>query len=405
MKVLSFWKQKHYNFCVISHHRSGFILSRSQWVELLGLGFTYLSLWGLGVWWVRRVADGQSWIGWAIASLVFLGYAFYDLVNHLDLNVPASGGLPFPDLGWANRITLIRAGLLGGVLGLIFLFPLKESTGWLAGVLYALVAILDFVDGWLARITRRTSQLGERLDMHWDSLGVLTVSVLLVRMGQVPLPFILVGLARFLYVFAIQRRERRHLPLAPLPHNPYRRFMAGIQMGLMAVLLFPVFSPPVTSVVAWLWMIPFLTAFLRDGLYVTTILDATTDPLLRWGIVKFLAHFVSPLSRLLTLLSGLVLMVFPPVNFPLGEKFILAGLWVLVALGIVGRVAGIGWMVMAGLVLLSFPHHAGAWGALVGGFGLLMLGTGKLSLWTPEEWLIYHRAGESLQRLPGLVDR
>ncbi len=369
---------------------------RSQGLDLIVLGVTYLGLWGAGIWMLSSLSTGEEWIAWAVSSLAFLGYALGYLVYHLELNVPPGGDTRYPDLGWANRITMWRAGLLGGLFGLIFLMSLQETVRWLAGVLYSLVALLDFVDGWVARRTHRSSRLGEALDMHWDSLGVLIASVLLVRMGQVSPLFVLVGLARFLYVAVIQWRERRGLPLAPLPSNLYRRFMAGIQMGLIAVLLFPVFSPPATTIAAWLWMIPFLTAFLRDGLYVSTAMDEQTDPLLRWGVLASLTRVGPWLFRLLTLISGIgLLLVFPASPYLFWARTTLAGLGLMVLLGLMGRVTGIAWMMIAGFVLSFSSNHPVAWGALVGGFGLLMLGTGRLSVWSPEEWLIYHRAGET----------
>ncbi len=333
---------------------------------------------------------------WGISTLGFLGYAFGYLVRHLHLNTSQKGDVLFPDLGWANRITLFRAGLLGWLFGLIFLPSLDGVIRWTPGILYALIAILDFMDGWVARVTHRSSRLGEVLDMHWDSLGVLIACVLLVRLGQVPFPFLLVGLARFLYVAGINWRQNKNLPLAPLPHNPYRRYMAGIQMGLIAVVLLPVFSPPATIAAAWLWMVPFLTAFLRDWLYVSMAMDERSDPLFRWGLLAFLSRVFPPLFRLLTLISGGFLLVSLPSDFlSWWGRAVLAGLWLMVGVGALGRVAGIGWMMMAGLAISVLPDHWGAWGALVGGFGVLMLGTGRLSVWTPEEWLIYHRAGES----------
>lgn len=380
---------------MINRLRSTSTFSPFQWMDLLWVGVSYLLLWIVGGWFIRLVMPENGLIVWSISTLAFSGYAFGYLLKHMHLNTPQNGDRLFPDLGWANRITLFRAGLLAWLFGFLFLPSLDGVVRWIPGILYALVAVLDFVDGWVARITHRSSRLGEALDMHWDSLGVLIACTLLVRLEQVPFPFLLVGLARFLYVAGLRWRQRKRLPLAPLPFNPYRRYMAGIQMGFIAVVLLPVFSPPATTVAAWLWMIPFLTAFLRDWLYVSMAMDEYSDPLFRWGVLAFLSRVFPPIFRLVTILSGGFLLVsLPPDFLPLWGRAIVVGLWLMVFSGILGRVAGIGWMIMGGLAISVIPHQWEAWGALVGGFGILMLGTGRLSVWTPEEWLIYHRAGE-----------
>jgi CDP-diacylglycerol--glycerol-3-phosphate 3-phosphatidyltransferase len=96
---------------------------------------------------------------------------------------------------------------------------------------------MDFLDGYVARVTHRTSRLGEILDMHWDGFGVLVASWLLVLYGQVQAWYLVVGLARYLFVAGMQIRERRGLTNYPLPPSMTRRAMAGAQMGFIAVVL------------------------------------------------------------------------------------------------------------------------------------------------------------------------
>jgi hypothetical protein len=82
-----------------------------------------------------------------------------------------------------------------------------------------------------------------------------------------------------------------------------------------------------------------------------------------------------------------------------------AGVVILLALGAAGRLAGI-----AGLILLGI-QQAGAGltpaQVLLAAFyvGLLYLGTGELSLWTPEDRLIYHHAGERRPALSQALPR
>jgi hypothetical protein len=71
----------------------------------------------------------------------------------------------------------------------------------------------------------------------------------------------------------------------------------------------------------------------------------------------------------------------------------------LVALGVSGRIAAIG-----GLLLLGAQQALGGLSSLqilliIGYTGVLFAGTGPFSLWAPEEWLIRHRAGERRSQL------
>jgi phosphatidylglycerophosphate synthase len=80
-------------------------------------------------------------------------------------------------LGPANRVTLTRAALVGGVAALVadeLIRPASVAT--LVGL--AIVAlILDGVDGWVARRTGTVSVLGARFDMEVDAFLILVLSV------------------------------------------------------------------------------------------------------------------------------------------------------------------------------------------------------------------------------------
>lgn len=71
-----------------------------------------------------------------------------------------------------------------------------------------------------------------------------------------------------------------------------------------------------------------------------------------------------------------------------------AGL-VLIAAGAAGRIAALAVMLMCGFVLRDGAQNGLYWAILLAGTGVLLAGTGRYSLWKPEEWLIYHRAGEA----------
>ena len=82
-------------------------------------------------------------------------------------------------LGWPNRITLARLFLIGPFS--VCLLNLNEpGKDWLrrtALAVYALMALSDFLDGWLARRLHDESPLGKFLDPLADKL-LVTISVL-----------------------------------------------------------------------------------------------------------------------------------------------------------------------------------------------------------------------------------
>jgi hypothetical protein len=68
---------------------------------------------------------------------------------------------------------------------------------------------------------------------------------------------------------------------------------------------------------------------------------------------------------------------------------------VLVGLGVLGRIAALAAMLMCGFILREAPLNGLYWALLLVGTGMFLTGTGRYSLWKPEDWLIFHRAGEA----------
>lgn len=89
-------------------------------------------------------------------------------------------------LSWPNRVTMSRILLVGPfVVALLHLQDPKwgELARWAAVVVYALMAISDGLDGYLARRLKAESALGRFLDPLADKLVVLCSVVLLAREG------------------------------------------------------------------------------------------------------------------------------------------------------------------------------------------------------------------------------
>ena len=100
-------------------------------------------------------------------------------------------------LGAANRVTLTRAALVGGVTALVA-DALVGSPNIPVIVGLAVVAlILDGVDGWVARRTRTVSALGARFDMEVDAFLILVLSVYVA--GSVGPWVLAIGAARYAF--------------------------------------------------------------------------------------------------------------------------------------------------------------------------------------------------------------
>ncbi|MEU2571698.1 CDP-alcohol phosphatidyltransferase family protein [Streptomyces althioticus] len=132
--------------------------------------------------------------------------------------------------GPANRVTLGRATLVGGVTALVAdSFQDSPPVSLFVG-LTAVALILDGVDGKVARRTGTSTALGARFDMEVDAFLILMLSVYVsTAMG----PWVLlIGAMR--YVFVAAARVWPWLT-APLPPSTARKTVAALQGVLLLV--------------------------------------------------------------------------------------------------------------------------------------------------------------------------
>jgi phosphatidylglycerophosphate synthase len=133
------------------------------------------------------------------------------------------------ELGPADRVTLARATLVGGVLALtidaLTIDALTRPVPAAGVVPLAAVALsLDAVDGWVARRTGTSSALGARFDMEVDAFLILVLSVLVAR--PVGAWVVVIGLMRYVFVAA-----GAVLPWlrAPIPLRYWAKVVAAVQ--------------------------------------------------------------------------------------------------------------------------------------------------------------------------------
>jgi phosphatidylglycerophosphate synthase len=191
-------------------------------------------------------------VAWIVGSSIDAGVvyplqaaAFFALLVVAVVSV-AGADHPFPRFGPANYVTTIRAMLAALVAGLV---GRSVPPGVLWGVILvtALVAVLDGLDGWLARNTGTVSAYGARFDMETDAAFILVLSILTWQHGKAGSWVLLSGLMRYAFVAA-----GWVLPWLAKPLRATRRgrTVAVIQLFGLSVALAPIVSPPASDVAA-----------------------------------------------------------------------------------------------------------------------------------------------------------
>lgn len=164
--------------------------------------------------------------------------------------VIAVGGLeghhPFDRLGPANGVTGIRMVMTSLVAALIGEWP-SEAQAEAAAVLAVMVAVLDGVDGWLARRTRLASAFGARFDMEIDALLILVLAILAWQYGKAGAWIVLAGAMR--YVFVAAGSVWRWMN-APLPPSSRRKVVCVVQIVGLAAVVSPLLAVPASIAAA-----------------------------------------------------------------------------------------------------------------------------------------------------------
>lgn len=349
-------------------------------------------------WALLRALDAAAWL-WLLPAGGLLGLQLAVFWWALPANSPAESAALWPTLGIANWMTLTRGLLVGLLAGFIFMPLPPGAWAWLPALLYSSERLLDFMDGYVARVTGRTSRLGSILDMEFDGLGILVAVAVAVQMGKLPVWYLLLGVARPLFVVGIYARKRWALPVYDLPPSSQRRLVAGVQTAFISVMLWPPLPAALTHLAGLLFALPLAASFVRDWLVVSGRLNVAGR------------RYQSAHSRAVWLLEGWL----PVVARVLGAGAALWLLWqaapdfarwgalgaraglalalpaavaaLLLLLGAAGRAAS---LLLLALVMLD-ATNAGMSGAVVlllaCATWVLHTGSGRLALWQPEERL------------------
>ena len=169
---------------------------------------------------------------------------------------------PFPRLGPANLVSLVRAALVALLAALVG--EQAASAPLTATVIASAVIALDGLDGWLARRTGMASRYGARFDMEIDAALVAMLAVLAWRFGKVGAWVLLSGAMRYLYAAAsLCWPLLRH----PLPASYRAKSIAVIQMLALVVAVAPWSSTTLAGGVAAAGLVCLTVSFLLDILW------------------------------------------------------------------------------------------------------------------------------------------
>ena len=198
-----------------------------------GLVSTAALGWMIGPW----IDDGAAY---PFKAAAFFGALFASVAW------VAGASHPYARFGPANCVTTVRAvlaALAAGVVG----HPASPTVLWSVIWLTAIVALLDGVDGWLARSTRMVSAYGARFDMETDAAFILVLSILVWQHDKAGVWVLLCGLMRYALVAAGWL-----LPwlAGPLRATRRGRTIAIIQLVGLGAALAPIVPPPVSTAVA-----------------------------------------------------------------------------------------------------------------------------------------------------------
>jgi phosphatidylglycerophosphate synthase len=149
-------------------------------------------------------------------------------------------------VGAANLVTAGRLLLVLGV-GSLALRPPSSALAWTAVIVCTTAALLDIVDGKVARSTGTSSAFGARFDMEVDALLIVTLTVLGWQYGKAGVWVLLSGALRYVFVAAGWL-----LPwlAAPLPPSLRRKTVCVVQIVALIVVIGPVIRPPFSTLIA-----------------------------------------------------------------------------------------------------------------------------------------------------------
>jgi len=322
-------------------------------------------------------------------------------------------------LGAANWLTIGRGFLIGALGGFLFQGPPGSASQpdwliWVPGAIYLSAILMDYLDGYLARVMRSETRLGEWLDTKIDALGLLVAPILAIGYHRLPIYYLSVSLAYYLFQFGIWHRKQSGQQVITIKPHPAKRMIAGFQMGLVAVALLPIFSRPVMTVAATIFMIPLLAGFIRDALVVGGYVKVNDLQQTRWDRhIDFVSTKLLPALLRLIISAIVIWLIYDavfatvtgkhevaiaildasiPFDLPVLPVLVTAGL--MTALGFMARSSALMISMIVAGTLTAWDSPLSHYLLLSCSLTLMLTGSGMHSMWQPEDKLFLERQGQ-----------
>ncbi len=334
-------------------------------------------------------------IQWLLfASGIWL-FSCWQLWKRRELNRPTENAAPYPTLGWANRLTLLRGGLIALTGGFLFQPQAVGWAAWIPGLFYTLAAILDRMDGFVARRNKQTSLLGSELDTVYDALGLLVAPLLAVGYGKIHWSFLLVSVAYYIFMWGLHWRTTHNLAVYPLLPSMLRRTLAGFQMGFVAIILLPCFEAPLTIVIGIAFMLPILVGFIVDWLVVSgRVLSTTNTTQFFDRLAQCSQIFFQPLLRAI-LCFTLLLLTSNDYHFSsVLLQCVLLATGCMVLFGLAARAGALVILILVALAQNDNAVNIINAAIIFPSVWLMLLGSGRFSLWQWDDHWVNRRDGE-----------
>ena len=194
---------------------------------------------------------GHGPLGWAVALGLFTIVSLF-VVRGL------AAHHPYPRFGAANLVTLGRSGLVCALAGAL---PHDDTPAWPLWLVAGLAALLDAVDGWLARRSRMTSPFGARFDLEIDALLILVLSLLVWRMDRTGAWILAAGAMRYLFIGAMTPWPWL---ARPLPASTRRKLVCVVQVVSLLLCLLPGLPGMLTRAIGALGLLALTASFATD---------------------------------------------------------------------------------------------------------------------------------------------
>ena len=202
-------------------------LRRDAWREALPCFLLLAALAAL----VGRLGAFGPWF--QLKALAVFAAAFALVLAGLATHAPNAR------FGAANRVTLGRLALIALLAALVG-EVVADAVAWGCITVATGAALLDGLDGPLARRGGLASDFGARFDMETDALLVLVLSLLALHFGKAGAWILAAGLMRYLFVLAA--RSWPWLARA-LPPSQRRKTVCVVQIVTLIVCLGPIVTP------------------------------------------------------------------------------------------------------------------------------------------------------------------